>query len=195
MRGLSLFRTDLSGQYLANINFARADLRMSDLSNTDFSDSNFFRANLQGSNLANALFVNNNLSQENLSETYFFDKNAKWGRIKDTIFKNVDLRGADFSKAETNEVHIVRFISSDLREANFADGKLWVEFENSDLSGADLRRLDTSRGDITFKGSNLTSAYLQGANITCSKLTEAKYWQMAYRDESLACGAPIPDLP
>ena len=86
-----------------------------------------------------------------------------------------------------------------------------LNLAGADLSGADLRGADL-RGTV-LDGSNLSSACLSGANLFkatldgadlsgcdltgaqflhCGQLEAARNWQLAYRDEGLACGATIP---
>jgi len=97
---------------------------------------------------------------------------------------------------------IVDLSVGELRELNLA---------GADLSGADLRGADL-RGNV-LKGSNLAGARLDGANLFkaildgadlcqchlsgaeflhCGQLVTAHNWQLAYRDQELACGAAIP---
>ena len=43
-------------------------------------------------------------------------------------------------------------------------------------------------------GANLAEAFLTGAQfLNCAQLIVARNWQWAFRDDALACGAPIPD--
>jgi uncharacterized protein YjbI with pentapeptide repeats len=81
-----------------------------------------------------------------------------------------------------------------------------------DLSGADLRGADL-RG-TNLSGANLSGAHLDGANffkavldgahlagaflngaqfLNCAQLVVARNWQSAFRDETVGCGATIPD--
>lgn len=86
-----------------------------------------------------------------------------------------------------------------------------LDLTGADLLGADLQRADL-RGAV-LKGANLAGARLEGANlfkaildetdlsntsllgaqfIHCAQLQAAHHWQLAYRDDDLACGATIP---
>jgi uncharacterized protein YjbI with pentapeptide repeats len=81
-----------------------------------------------------------------------------------------------------------------------------------DLSQADLRPADL-RG-VNLSQANLSSAHLDGANffkavldgadlagaflyeaqfLNCAQLVVTRNWQSAFRDETLGCGASIPD--
>jgi uncharacterized protein YjbI with pentapeptide repeats len=87
-----------------------------------------------------------------------------------------------------------------------------LDLTGFDLSGAGLRGADL-RG-TKLCDANLSSARLDGANffkaalddadlagadldgaqfLNCAQLIVARNWQSAYRDETLACGAAIPD--
>jgi len=93
-------------------------------------------------------------------------------------------------------------------------GLYGLDLAEADLSGVDLHKADL-RGTI-LSGAKLIGANLEGANffravldgadlsganligaqsLTCMQLVAAKNWQSAYRDSSLACEAPIPQIP
>jgi uncharacterized protein YjbI with pentapeptide repeats len=81
-----------------------------------------------------------------------------------------------------------------------------ANLDSADLKGADLRGTSLSRATLVgadLRGANLFKAVvddadLDGANLTgvrfleCVQLTAARNWQSSNRDETLACGAPIP---
>ncbi len=86
-----------------------------------------------------------------------------------------------------------------------------------DLSGFDLSRADLQGADLrgtNLSGANLSGAHLEGANLfkavlddadlagallhgaqflNCAQLVAARNWQSALRDDTLACGAAIPN--
>ena len=86
-----------------------------------------------------------------------------------------------------------------------------------DFSGFDLSRTDFRRADLrgtNLSAANLSGARLDGANVfkavldgadlagavlngvqflNCAQLVVARNWQSAFRDETLGCGASIPD--
>jgi uncharacterized protein YjbI with pentapeptide repeats len=86
-----------------------------------------------------------------------------------------------------------------------------------DLSGFDLSRADLRGADLrgtNLSGANLSGAHLDGANLfkavlysadlagaflngaqflNCAQLVVARNWQKAFRDETLGCGASIPN--
>ncbi len=86
----------------------------------------------------------------------------------------------------------------DLTGANL-DG---ANLKSADLRGTILSRANLIRADLA--GANLfktvvDEADLDGANLTgarfleCAQLTSAWNWQSTTRDETLACGASIPE--
>jgi uncharacterized protein YjbI with pentapeptide repeats len=86
-----------------------------------------------------------------------------------------------------------------------------------DLSGFDLSRADLRGADLrgtTFRDADLSGAHLEGANffkavldgadlaetflteaqfLNCAQLIVSRNWQSAFRDDTLGCGAAIPD--
>jgi uncharacterized protein YjbI with pentapeptide repeats len=86
-----------------------------------------------------------------------------------------------------------------------------------DLNGFDLSQADLRQADLTgtnLSQANLSRAHLDGANffkavldgadlagaflseaqfLNCAQLIFARDWQSAFRDETLGCGASIPD--
>src|SRR5260370_22985288 len=81
------------------------------------------------------------------------------------------------------------------------------DLSRADLRGADLRGAKFCEADLSgahLEGANFFKALLDGANLARAFLTEAQFlncaqfvvsrnWQSAFRDETLGCGAPIPD--
>jgi uncharacterized protein YjbI with pentapeptide repeats len=81
------------------------------------------------------------------------------------------------------------------------------DLAGADLPGADLRGTNLSGANLSgahldganfFKavldGANLAEAFLAGAQfLNCAQLIVTLNWQSAFRDDTLACGAAIPD--
>ena len=72
----------------------------------------------------------------------------------------------------------------------------------ADLRGTTLSRANLSGAHLDganfFKavldGAVLAGAFLNGAQfLNCAQLVVARNWQSAFRDETLGCGATIPD--
>ena len=86
----------------------------------------------------------------------------------------LDLIGANLDRADLRK--------ADLRGTNLSDASL----VDAHLEGATFFKAVLARADLT--GAHLTGAKF----LTGDQLTAARNWQSAYRDQSLACGAPIP---
>ncbi|MBV9199137.1 MAG: pentapeptide repeat-containing protein [Alphaproteobacteria bacterium] len=77
----------------------------------------------------------------------------------------------------------------------------------ADLRGADLRGTNFSQANLSgshMEDANLFKAVLDGADLAGAFLSEARFlncaqlivtrnWQSAFRDETLGCGASIPE--
>ena len=81
------------------------------------------------------------------------------------------------------------------------------DLSRANLRGADLRGTKLCAADLSdahLEGANFFKAVLDGANLAgtfldgvqflnCARLIVARNWQLAFRDETLGCGAPVPD--
>ena len=89
--------------------------------------------------------------------------------------RGLDLTGFDLSQADLR--------AADLRGTNLCD---------ADLSGARLEGANFFKA--VLDGADLAGAYLDEAQfLNCAQLIVTRNWQSAYRDETLTCGAAIPD--
>jgi uncharacterized protein YjbI with pentapeptide repeats len=89
--------------------------------------------------------------------------------------RGLDLSGFDLSQTDLS--------GSDLRG---------TKFSNSNLSGAHLEGANFFKA--VLDGADLAGAFLDGARfLNCAQLVVARNWQLAFRDPTLDCGAPIPD--
>jgi uncharacterized protein YjbI with pentapeptide repeats len=77
-----------------------------------------------------------------------------------------------------------------------------ADLRQADLRGTNLSQANLSRAHLDganfFKavldGADLAGAFLIGAQfLNCAQLVVTQNWQSAFRDDSLACGASIPD--
>jgi uncharacterized protein YjbI with pentapeptide repeats len=89
--------------------------------------------------------------------------------------RGLNLSGFDLSRA-------------DLRSADFRGTSL----RDADLSGTHLEGANFFKA--VLDGANLGEAFLTGAQfLNCAQLIVTRNWQSAFRDETLGCGASIPD--
>ena len=89
--------------------------------------------------------------------------------------RGLDLSGFDLSRADLR--------GADLRGTKFCD---------ADLSGAHLEGANFFKA--VLDGANLAGAFLTGAQfLNCAQLVVSRNWQSAFRDETLGCGAAIPN--
>jgi uncharacterized protein YjbI with pentapeptide repeats len=89
--------------------------------------------------------------------------------------RGLDLAGFDLSRADLR--------GADLRGTKFCD---------ADLSGARLEGANFFKA--VLDGADLAGAFLTGAQfLNCAQLIVTRNWQSAFRDDTLACGAAIPD--
>jgi uncharacterized protein YjbI with pentapeptide repeats len=89
--------------------------------------------------------------------------------------RGLDLSGFDLSQADLRQ--------ADLRGTNLSRANL----SGAHLDGANLFK-------AVLDGANLTGTFLNGAQfLNCAQLIVARNWPSAFRDETLGCGASIPD--
>jgi uncharacterized protein YjbI with pentapeptide repeats len=89
--------------------------------------------------------------------------------------RGLDLSGFDLSQADLRQ--------ADLRGTNLSQANL----SRAHLDGANFFK-------AVLDGADLAGAFLTGARfLNCAQLVVTRNWQAAFRDDELACGAPIPD--
>jgi uncharacterized protein YjbI with pentapeptide repeats len=89
--------------------------------------------------------------------------------------RGLDLRGFDLSQADLRQ--------ADLRGTNLSQANL----SRAHLDGANVFK-------AVLDGADVAGACLTGAQfLNCAQLIVARSWQSAFRDETLGCGASIPD--
>ena len=88
--------------------------------------------------------------------------------------RGLDLSGFDLSYANLRD--------ADLRGTNCSE---------ANLAGAHLERANLFK--VVLDGADLAGAFLYGAQfLNCAQLVVTRNWQSAFRDDGLACGAPVP---
>jgi uncharacterized protein YjbI with pentapeptide repeats len=89
--------------------------------------------------------------------------------------RGLDLSGFDLSRADLRR--------ADLRGTKCCD---------TDLSGAHLEAANFFKA--VLDRADLAGAFLYGATfLNCAQLIAARNWSSAFRDDTLSCGAGIPD--
>jgi uncharacterized protein YjbI with pentapeptide repeats len=89
--------------------------------------------------------------------------------------RGLNLSGFDLSRADLR--------GADLRGTKFCD---------ADLLGAHLESANFFKA--VLDGADLAGAFLTEAQfLNCAQLVVSRNWQLAYRDDTLACGAAVPD--
>ena len=89
--------------------------------------------------------------------------------------RGLDLSGFDLSRTDLR--------GADLRGTNLS---------GANLSGAHLD--DANLFKAVLDGADLAGAFLNGAQfLNCAQLIVTRNWQSAFRDETLGCGASIPE--
>src|SRR5271166_2219198 len=88
--------------------------------------------------------------------------------------RGLDLSGFDLSHADLRD--------ADLRGTNCS---------GANLAGAHFERANLFKA--VFDGADLAGGVLYGAQfLNCAQLVVGRNWQSAFRDNDIACGAPIP---
>ena len=108
------------------------------------------------------------LSNKDYSDQNLVGKNFFGDHIKDTDFSNANLVGADFMFAKLDNVN---FTNADLTGVVFSD----TIITNSDFTGADLTNIyavNVGIKDSFFHNTNLSGAFLAGAEILCAVVQE-----------------------
>src|SRR5215472_13934141 len=80
----------------------------------------------------------------------------------------------------------------DLSRADLRDADLrGTNCSGANLAGAHLERANLFKA--VLDGADLAGAFLYGAQfLNCAQLVVTRNWPSAFRDDDLACGAPIP---
>jgi uncharacterized protein YjbI with pentapeptide repeats len=178
-------RLDFSQSNLDGMRFCYADLRRvnldratfhggiadhADLRNVSANQFSAKRATFIASDMRNGSFVDADLADASLAES----------RLTGSTFRRASLHGTVFRAAILRDV---RFVGASLIRADFLD---------ADLTGASFRSADLDQADFT--DAVLIETDLRGAfNMTCNQLVLGRDWELALRDETLACGAQIPN--
>jgi uncharacterized protein YjbI with pentapeptide repeats len=158
---------ELRGADLTGLKLFKVDLSGADLSEVDFSETSLYQANLSGANLCKANFSTAILQEANLSGASLIEAN-----LKDKKFPKTNLSGSDLSRANLSGAKFYR--STNLNFANFKAANLSnsdlreLNLRNSNFSGANLSEAnlsDTNLNSVNFYRANLCKANLNAANL------------------------------
>jgi uncharacterized protein YjbI with pentapeptide repeats len=110
---------------------------------------------------------------------------AVWNEWRAKHDETPDLSGAGLRGLDLTGFDLSR---TDLRDA---------DLRGTNLSGANLSAAHLERANLfkaVLDGADLAGAFLYGARfLNCAQLVVTRNWQSAFRDDTLACGAAIPD--
>ncbi len=186
-----LTQTDFSKSDMERLNFRGADLREAifreakvdgcdfrgaNLSGADLSYAHLYpqaggpyKLDFRGANLSGASFkgVMSQRHQSSRLET----SEDRWDKARDTL--NVDLQGANLSKADLSHLDITgqELSNTVLAQANLNGSTLRVaNLQDADLSHANLCGANLEKADLTR--ANLSEADLSRANLNSSILIE-----------------------
>ncbi len=140
-------------------------------------ESEDYQIELQHANLQDAQLWHANLQHANLQHAWLWNANLQGVQLWCANLQHAQLWRANLQHAN-------------LQGANLQDAELlFVNLQHAWLQHANLQ-------GANLQGANLQGANLRGAKgLACAQLQQAKHWQRAYRDEDLACGEAIPDIP
>jgi hypothetical protein len=148
------------------------------LSNVYLPWVNLKGAILTGANLRGAF-----LRSADLSGAYLQQANLNNANLEDALLISSNLCGASIEQVDLSDA---RLINADFSGAIFYSGTCWYG-EIDDIPVDQITNLS---------GALMGHAKLLGAiGLSCRQLYQATEWELAYRDESLACGLKIPKLP
>ncbi len=166
-RRLQLEGKDLRNVDLRTFNLVNANLARSDLGGIDLSERQLMGADLNGADLTEANLVRADLVSADLAFASLAFADLRGAVLSNANLEGATLEGAIMEGAFLNGANLQRAI---LRKANL---------KGAHLDGADLTRV------------HLNDA--QG--LRCEQLRSAKNWEKSFRDNELACDAPIPPYP
>lgn len=167
-----LDRVDLSQAVLDH-----ADLSAASLDGANLESAQLKHARLTKASLSNAVLKDADLSHAVLTEAFLNSSILEYAWLKsadmskatlegadltDAFITDVNLSDADLAKADLTLSHVLRV---NLQRANLTDAILHCEFQDVDLTEANLTGAD-------LRGTSLTKVRLAGADLTHASLVE-----------------------
>lgn len=162
---------DLDGADLVAAELSGADLRRVHLNAADLSNADLSRANLNWAYLNNEANLSGAiLRRASVDAAELTGANLSNAELSVARFRGTDFRGANLSMANLDR--------SDLRRANFSLLDLSGRYRKTNLSGAYLGGANLSEANLTgallkeadLSGANLSNANFSGADLTGAKL-------------------------
>jgi uncharacterized protein YjbI with pentapeptide repeats len=158
-RQLNIYRADLSGKWLPNVDLHNVYADHADLQHATLSGANLKHADLSGAKLQHANFASANLENAQLA----------YADLQHAQLASATLRGASLWNANLQGTN---FPSANLQNATLAYTKLQdARLAGANLQGADLHGANIAGANIA--GANLQGADLQGANLQSTDLRGA----------------------
>jgi uncharacterized protein YjbI with pentapeptide repeats len=147
---------------LRRTNLQEADLRGANLAHANLAESNLTQSKMLGTNMWSAILINADLSDSN---------------IMDSIFKETDLNGTQFKRAE---LFTVKFDSPTICRSY----KEPTNFEGATLTACSLRHTNFLEGN--FKNAKFNGGSLKGAKLKGADFTGASFDAIALKEVDLS---------
>lgn len=199
LTGASFIKSDMPDTDFRSVVLKEIEFRATDIPRADFRDSTLWRASFTGGAAVESRF-----------------DGAKWKNghavrvdFSGTSFVNADLRGTHFSG---NNLSDVDFAQADIRRAGFLDDhdsrtldfsqlKVTRSYQDSDLSGVQLKSVDTPNEDFSdftmprfeFKHGDMSRSDFSRANLAGAKFESADLSGVTFADADLT-GAHFSNL-
>jgi uncharacterized protein YjbI with pentapeptide repeats len=169
-RPFNLFRANLSGQWLPEVDLRKANLYSANLSGANLSSADLSEGDLRLAKLNKAMVNGANLRGANLGAADLSEAGLRFAKLNKAMVHYADLSGADLSGADLSEATGLR--GAKLNKATvFGANLIGADLSGADLSEADLRSAQLN--NAMMSRANLSGADLSGANLSGADLSEA----------------------
>jgi uncharacterized protein YjbI with pentapeptide repeats len=192
--GASLINANLTGAILARANLNNADLSAANFEganmgtvtahHANFTNANIKSAKLSKADFTGAIFSHCHIEDVESLELVLNQADFTGATISGMKFIDLQIKGARFSKANISQFMVLQcqLHDIDFKEA-ILPGTLWADsvLEHVNFDAADLTKNCfvatepelSSMAEVSFAGSRLDSANLQGMNMPRSNLSNA----------------------
>jgi len=148
-----IYGLNLNGADLRKVNFNSAKLRRASLKGADLSEANLTKTDITKADLTEANLTKANLNESNLNKVVMLRADLTEANITKADMTGADLRETKLSKAILKDAILRGVITSkkDKGDTSLEKGAELTDtnFNNSDLTGADLRYSDLSRVNLS----------------------------------------------